>query len=263
MSLKVKSVHFADSLNLRKVKGNVGVINPVSETISELFYKTDTDKYLSFYSYGAASFINYSETEIDNILEKIKVDAENVRAKEFDILEVEFSDESTLDKMQISQDRIILPIELKDAKNLLRIVMFDLSQSVSMDYYSKIAEKTLDEVKRFSQELGAKGKISMSKKSMMKFIGTSLSAKNNIVDDLYIFDSPDIAWDDDRLDKVHQFLANSFDLKLRFKELSYTFEVVDDNLQIFKELYDHRESKALEIVVIILILIEILQAFKK
>jgi len=34
---------------------------------------------------------------------------------------------------------------------------------------------------------------------MMKFIGKSLNTKNKIVDNLYIFDSPDIAWDNKTL----------------------------------------------------------------
>jgi uncharacterized Rmd1/YagE family protein len=259
--MKIKSIHFSDSLNLKGVKANLGVITPSTETISELFYNTGKDKYLSFYNYGAASFINYTDSEINTILDQVKGHSENIRNRESDEIEITFSTDIAIDKMELKKDMFIVPADLKDNNNLLRIVMFDLSQSVSMDDYSKIAERLLLDVKKFSAELANKGKISISGKSMKKFIGMSLTTKNNIVDDLYIFDSPDIAWDDERLDKVHKFLTHSLDLENRFKELEYTFKVVDDNLVLFKELYEHRETRTLEIVVIILILIEVIKAF--
>jgi uncharacterized Rmd1/YagE family protein len=44
-------------------------------------------------------------------------------------------------------------------------------------------------VKALSAELEYQGKISLSKKAMMKFIGKSLNTNKKIVDNLYIFDS--------------------------------------------------------------------------
>ena len=63
-----------------------------------------------------------------------------------------------------------------------------------------------------------------------KFIGKSLSTKNKIVNNLYIFDVPDMAWDNEDLDRVHAILSKSYDLSSRIKELQYTFEIIDDNI---------------------------------
>lgn len=95
----------------------------------------------------------------------------------------------------------------------------------------------------------------------MKFIGKSLNTRNEIIDNLYIFDSPDIAWDDERVERVHKILSRVFDLNVRFRELEYTFNIIDNNLKIFNDSYEHRHSAFLEIVVIILILIEVIKSF--
>ena len=97
--------------------------------------------------------------------------------------------------------------------------------------------------------------------SPMKFIGKSLNTKNNIVDTFYIFDSPDLAWEDDEIDKIHKYLSHLFDLNSRYREIENIFKVIDNNLEIYNDIYQHKESANLEIVVIILIIIEIIKAF--
>jgi Uncharacterized conserved protein len=76
-----------------------------------------------------------------------------------------------------------------------------------------------------------------------------------------VFDTPDETWDDEYLNKIDQGLRNTFDLKVRFKDLDYNLQIVTENLQLFKDLMQHRRSDLLEIIIILLILVEVINLF--
>jgi uncharacterized Rmd1/YagE family protein len=136
--------------------------------------------------------------------------------------------------------------------------MFNLAQSVGIDYYHTVADTLLAEVKSFAQELEATGRFSMGRKSMRKFVGRALNTQNDIAENIYIFDAPELVWDDQYLDKLHQGLIRHFDLRVRFSELEYTMRIIEDNLTVFRELAHQRESSLLEWIIILLIFVEVI-----
>ncbi|HNG90839.1 MAG TPA: RMD1 family protein, partial [Saprospiraceae bacterium] len=140
---------------------------------------------------------------------------------------------------------------------VLKITMLHLAYSVTLDFYSQQAEQLLSEVQGFTNQLEEKGSIQISRANMLRFIGRALNSKNRIVENLFLFDSPDTTWDDEYLDRIHRGLSRTFELHPRFKEIEYTFKVVEDNLTVFRELYHHRESSKLEWIIIVLICIEV------
>ena len=255
MNIKLVALNIADSIDVKVLKNSFqGKL--IKSTSTELFYKTDDNKYISIFNYGVVAFSDASPEEIESTITLLNDYTRKEQERISETIEIQFKEAPG-----VTYDNEVLTVPTKFHKDeLFRIVMFDLSQSVALDYYSGIAEKLLQEVKSFSAELEQKGKISLSKKSMMKFIGKSLSIKNKVVDNLYIFDSPDITWESDKIDKVHKLLTRTFDLGSRFKEIEYYFNIIDDNLELFKGNYEHQHSATLEIVVIILILIEILNS---
>jgi uncharacterized Rmd1/YagE family protein len=254
-NISLIAIIIAENIDIRQLKTNFkGKL--VISTSSELFYKTARNKYISIFNYGVVVFSNHSQREIDQVITDIEKYITNKQERISETITIEF-----IDKPGITYENEVLSIPADyESNELFRIVMFDLSQTVAIDYYSGIADLLLQEVKGFSAQLEHKGKISLVKREMMKFIGKSLNTKNKIVDNLYIFDSPDITWEDESVDRVHKTLTRTFDLNARFKELEYTFKIIDDNLHVFNDSYHHRYSAALEIVVIILILIEVLKS---
>ncbi|MGZ4049654.1 MAG: RMD1 family protein, partial [Bacteroidia bacterium] len=63
------------------------------------------------------------------------------------------------------------------------------------------------------------------------------------------------------LGKINNGLTQTFDISIRFKDLEYMLKQVENNLNVFVELTNAKESKRLEWIVIILIFIEILHLF--
>ncbi len=223
------------------------------ESSTELFYEIETDKYMYLFHYGVVVFANMPDidmTQTMQLLMKYSRRPLDERLREdYEVKEVN-------EKNIVRQAFNCLYLSVLDEQSL-KIVMFNVSQSLALDYYDKKSEALLAEVLLHSEQLEETGNLKMSRKNMLKFIGKTLNTKNRIVENLYLFDSPEMTWEDEYLDKIHKGLVKSFDLQARFREIEYTFQIIEDNLNVFLDLYQHRESAILEWIIIILILIEV------
>ena len=88
-----------------------------------------------------------------------------------------------------------------------------------------------------------------------------LNVKNQIAENLYIFDAPDSTWESEQLNSLNQELQKTFDLKIRYRNIYERIEIVKENLQLFKDIMYHTESSRLEWIIIVLILVEVLDLF--
>jgi uncharacterized Rmd1/YagE family protein len=141
------------------------------------------------------------------------------------------------------------------------MIMLNVSQSVTLDYYTDQTENLLEETNRHTQLLEKKGKLSISGRNLKKFIGKTLLIKNRIAENLYIFDSPPETWENEQLDKLHNDLKRNLDLQDRFRDVSEGLAIVKDNLELFKDILQYRNTTMLEWIVIILIAIEVINFF--
>ena len=144
--------------------------------------------------------------------------------------------------------------------SLLRIVMLNTGQSVALEYYELLTDELITSSKHYIQELENHGKLSISKTDLLKYIGKVLNVKNSIVDNLYILDDPNLVRDNEELNLLNRHLKTNFDINPRFKDLDYRLQIVENNLTLFTDVLNVRESARLEWVVIILIALEIIIA---
>ena len=135
--------------------------------------------------------------------------------------------------------------------------MLNVAQSVALDYYSKTTGIILEKTTDLTKQLEIKGKITISGKKLLRFIGKTMNIKNSIADNLYILDSPDATWENEYLHKIDTGLKGVFDLKERFTEIVEQLAIVKENLDLFVEVNNNRYSHLLEVIIIILILVEV------
>ena len=153
-------------------------------------------------------------------------------------------------------------IELPELNNdMVRLVMLNVSQSVALDRYSDITYDLLEETNKHTLYLEKKGKLDISGNKLKRFIGRTLNIKNRISENLYIFDSPDSTWENEQLNQLNQDLKQTFDLKDRYRLIHDRIEIIKENLELFKDIMDHKESSRLEWIIIILIVIEVFDMF--
>lgn len=228
----------------------------VSATSSDLFYRVGSDAYLFVFQYGSVTFFNFSDAEMSETLRVIAGYSRGMLEERLrDDYQLEMSES---DQLAFEFNQMVVPVLNED---VIKVAMFNLSQSVTMDYYIQVSERLLDEVKRYTAILESKGRLKTSKRQMLRFIGKTLMVKNTVTENLYIFDVPDIALDDEYLERINHKLVQFFSLRTRFREVEYNFRVIEDNLSVFRDLFLHRESSMLELIIIILILIEVIDMF--
>lgn len=250
--MKITAFYIAEQLNLKRLKeayaGSLLAENP-----SELFYRVDEDRYFYAFDYGAVVFTNMSDTDVSKNLALLQQFCERPLAEkpreDFEILHHPES--------QLSFNFGSLAVPRLD-QEVIKIAMLNVAHSVALDFYSQRAHELLSEIQRIADQMESEGAIRISRSNMLRFIGRMLNSKNRIVENLFIFDGPDLAWEDEYLDRIHRGLARTFETQTRFKEIEYTFKVVEDNLSVFRELFLHRESSRLEWIIIALICIEVI-----
>jgi len=250
-TVKLSAFLVSNQLDIKGIKTFLD-IKPLADTSSELFYGFSDAKFQYYFNFGVIVMAGYTEDEMKWAIKATKDYQRNALSTWLrDDLLIEAQEGK-----QIIFDYAKLIVDKCDDK-VIRITMFNLAQSVALDHYHNVTETLLEEVKSFANQLEDTGKLKISRKNMMRFIGRALNTQNDIAENIYIFDAPDLVWDDEYLDKLHQGLSKHFDLRVRFSEIEYTLRIIEDNLRVFREIINQRESSLLEIIIIVLILVEI------
>jgi len=249
-TVKLSAILIANQLDIKGLKSYFD-IKPVADSSTELFYDFGGDRYQYYFNYGVIVFSGHSEHEIKLAVKAIHAYLKNPTPNWLrDDHEISMRDgEMKFEFNQVIVDRL-------DAK-VFRIAMLNIAQSVALDYYHDISESLLTEIRGFTSHLETTGKLKIRRANMLKFIGKALNTQNDIAENIYIFDAPELAWDDEYSDSLHKGLMKHFDLRVRFSEIEYTLRIIEDNLSVFREISHQRDSNMLELIIIILILVEV------
>jgi uncharacterized Rmd1/YagE family protein len=259
-SLNIQAFQVAESFNIKKLKADFRA-QLHTGTPSDLFYFfEESNRYLFVMNYGVVVLCNYDEIARSEFLRFVKPYAENWL--ELDIFEdyaIEI-DEKNL-KSKVKSDIVLMPNDV--SPEAMQIIMLNVGQSCALEYYEILTQDMLDSTKKYILELEKDGKFSISRKNLLKFIGKVLNVKNSIVDNLYILDDPASVWDDEELAILNRNLKANFDTNQRFKDLDYRLQIVEDNLKLFTDILQQRESSMLEYIIVALILIEVVNIFRE
>lgn len=256
MEIKIEAIQIAESFNIKKFRA--AFQNEVhSGSTTEVFYTfSEQNRFLYVFDYGVVVFGNYDEKDKTELIAFIHPFATK-------LVHLDLSEEyriiidSDIDRAIVKNDWVTVP--QLDA-SVLHIVMLNIGQSVALEYYETLTNELITSSRQYIVELETKGKLSISKTNLLKYIGKVLNVKNSIIDNLYILDDPNLVWDNEDLNLLNRRLKLNFDINPRFKDLDYRLEIVEDNLTLFTEVLNVRESNRLEWIIIILIVIEILIA---
>ena len=256
MEILIEAVQIAESFNIKKFRAEFRT-EVYSGSTSEVFYfLKESNRFLYVFDYGVVVFANYDAIAKSEFLLFVKNYAT-------DLVDLDLSEEyrietdENLQKVIVKNNYVTVP---KIDSSILRIVMLNIGQSVALEHYEVLTDALIASSKHYILELEKHGKLSISKTNLLKYIGKVLNVKNSIVDNLYILDDPNLVWDNEELNLLNRLLKTNFDINPRFKDLDYRLQIVEDNLTLFTDVLNVRESSRLEWIIIILILIEIIIA---
>lgn len=254
MEIKIEAIQLAESFNIKKFRAEFQT-KAHSGSTTELFYSfTDNNRFLYVFDYGVLVFANYdtlAKSEFVNFMKNYTSSVVDLNLSE----EYRIEFDSNLEKPVVKNDYVSVS---KIDSSMMRIVMLNIGQSVALDYYESLTDDLISSSKHYIVQLEKHGKISISKTNLLKYIGKVLNVKNSIIDNLYILDDPNLVWDNEELNLLNRNLKANFDINTRFKDLDYRLQIVEDNLTLFTDVLNVRESSKLEWLIVILIFIEII-----
>ncbi|MCD6064642.1 MAG: hypothetical protein K0R82_2553 [Flavipsychrobacter sp.] len=250
MTHQVLSYQIADSIDIKGFKASFKADIHFSGA-DELFYRTDSNRFVCVFKYGVVSFLNYDPVRIADFIGMIIPFCKYPLGEH---LNEEYLVETEAPEYKIGNNKI--DVVRADA-DVIRLVMMNVSQSVALDYYTDLMDRLLEETNLHTQRLERKGSLAIRGVKLKKYIGRTLVLKNRIAENLYIFDSPPETWEDESLDKIDTGLKRTFDLQERSRNIHEGLTIIRDNLDLFKDLLQYRHSTVLEWIIIILILVEV------
>jgi len=250
MEYKVVAYHIENQIDLISFRAKCK-FSLLKREHSFLLYGIDKDSFMYVKDYGSIVFLNCASDFIDNIFATVLgiESSLSFSPKEEYIVEIGKTIEVDFGKIQVD--------EL--SKDIAHIIMLNLGQSVALKDYMNKTESLHESTLTYAKQLENNGNIKLSKKQMRIFIGKTMNLKNSIAENLFIFDSSDLAWSNEELSKLDYQIKDELDIVKRHNGLQFYLNVIKENLDLFKDILQHRYSSMLEWIIIILILFEVIQ----
>lgn len=250
-TIKAIAVHLGERLNLSQIRKNNKQGLSRREQ-SYLLYQTSENNFLYIKDYGSVVFMG-NEVSFDEYMKAYLCRKVSIKPSNSETYTIVVDPEKDA---VVDFDKITLPSLEQD---FAHVVMLHLAQSVALEYYYSLSFDLMEDTKRYANQLEEKGTISLSGKKMKQVIGKTMNLKNRIAENLFIFDTPNIAWTNEYLADLDEQLIEELDMKDRHYALQYNLDTVKENLDLFRDILQHNHSSLLEWIIILLILFEVIQ----
>ncbi|MDB4439023.1 RMD1 family protein [bacterium] len=218
---------------------------------SFLLYQLGIDVYLYLKDYGGITFFGFNADTKSETLIKLN-----------EILGIELSPAS--DEISVIVDSN-LKVEGYDelvVENLnievVHIICLNLAQSAALFHYQSLSDALLENTKKYTNELELKGKVSLKRKKLMQYIGSTLNIKNKISENLFVFNTPMMAYENESIILIDAHLNDDLEIKYRYNAIKEQLNIIHENLDLFKDMNMHQHSSNLEWIIIWLILFEVI-----
>ena len=250
MNYKVDAYHLGQRIKLKTIRDRFD-FEIVKSEHSFLLFKLNEQSFCYIKDYGSIVFINVAQELSKDIIERIL-------GREFLIDEFHCENyllkENKNKEFKVDFNSISIPEFTLDTAH---IVMLNLGQSVALDNYFELSFSLLEKIKKYSNEIENTGNLKLTRKKVQKFIGKTMNLKNSIAENLFIFETSNLAWTDKDLAKLDYQMREELEILERHKGLQHSLNVTSENLDFFKDILQHKHSSTLEWIIIILILFEI------
>ncbi|NND94129.1 MAG: RMD1 family protein [Flavobacteriales bacterium] len=216
---------------------------------NELFFIHPAGGYYTLTNYGVAVFLGIDHKHIQDIL---SFTSEKAYSESVDNMSVIVSQDL---EYRVEFDKIYL--DMINAERA-EIILIETGESAALHHYKSQADHLLEMTREFISYLELKGRLKWNDRKMKVFIGRTLNLKSKIAENLYLFDTPPVAWHNEFLNQLDVDLNKELEIHKRYRALQDKLDLVTENLSMLKDLMQHRHSSALEWIIILLILIEVI-----
>jgi required for meiotic nuclear division protein 1 len=243
---------FAGTFKLKEIARAFPPDAQVAVEKDELRATFGGDAFARAYDFGALVFVGCDAASEAPVVEAVRNLSNDKAAPLTESFAIQLRPGASL---EVRFDRVIVP-ELSPA--LIDIVALVLAQSVAMDYYAQDVAEIEAATDRIADELRSRGRIRRGVRDLTKFIGLCIATRSDVVSTLALFDKPDATWESEELDRLWNGMYKMLEMDGRYRALEAKLRLFQENLVLLVDLARGRHTLALEALVAVLILLEML-----
>ncbi len=249
----VEAYSYASRFVLRDILPLFSDVREARSTKTQLMIEWASDSVAYAFDFGALVFINVPERLRQEILGRFTA---HLPREPHPPLHEDFLIEvrpGAAIGVEVAFDRVVVP-ELGPSTR--EVIAYVLAQSTAIDYYDEDLQAILDRIGTISTEVSKHGKPRGKQRDMVRFVGAAINSQVEIISAISLLDKPDITWEDELADRLHDKLRYHLEITERYRALEAKLAVIREALQALLELSSERRMLFLEVAILVLILLE-------
>jgi uncharacterized Rmd1/YagE family protein len=263
--LEVDAYSYASRFVLRDVRAAITAAAtppapPVRVDKTQIVVEWGHDSVVFAYDFGALVFVNVPERTREAVLGRVfRLLSREPHAPLHEDFLVEVRPGAAIE-IAMAFDRVVVP-EL--APSTLEVIGMVLAQSITIDYYDEDAQAILDRIARLGTEIAKAGRPLGRQRDLVRFAGSAMAFQAEIIGAILLLDKPDLTWEDEYADRLHDKLRYHFEIRERFEALEAKLVTIRETLQSLLEMGSERRMFFVEVAVLVLIVIEVVTSLVK
>jgi len=254
----VEAYSYASRFNLREVEAWLPPDRGMRSTKTQLIVSLDGDRHAYLFDFGAIVFVNVPDAEREGIVDtfnsKLQQEPHPPLRENF-LIEVRPGS-----AVEVRFDRVVVP---DIDSTTLDVIATVIAQSVAIDYYDEDVQAILDRVGAVAGEVGRQGRPLGRTRDFVRFVGTAMASQVEIITAISLLDKPELTWENEAADRLHDKLRNNLEIQERHKALEIKLTTIRETLGTLIEFSQTRRMLFLEGSIVVLIVFEILLSLMK
>jgi uncharacterized Rmd1/YagE family protein len=249
----VEAYSYASRFNLREVAGWLPADHAKRWTKTQFVIELDSDRLAYIYDFGAIVFVNVSDQDRERLVGIFNANLPHEPhppLRESFLIEVKPGAPT-----EVAFDRVVVPAI---APTMLDVIATVLAQSVSLDYYDEDVQEILDRIGAVAGEVARKGQPMGRMRDFVKFVGAAIASQVEMIAAISLLDKPDLTWEDEAADRLHDKLRNNLEIQERYKAIEVKLSTIRESLGTLIEFSQTRRMLFLEGSIVVLIVVELL-----
>lgn len=251
--IEVKTRYLGEHIDVKGIRALFEKKHKFWNHMHPLVMELGEGRYVAFTRFGAVSFWDVSDVEADRIAKEISpfITATRHGSRYTDTIIVYTG--ATAEKVTFEEVHLAhLGIEE------IKIISYVSAQSVALERYEEEIDERLQQLGAVVQDVKERGETTTSPKDLLRQVGNVLSVKQRAVSSLSLFDKPDETWKDPDIGELYVRLRAQYELRDRFEVLNEKINFLSENNITLLNFISSQRANALEVIVIVLIVFEIL-----
>jgi uncharacterized Rmd1/YagE family protein len=156
---------------------------------------------------------------------------------------------------KLNMDMITLD---SDSVQLKLAISYGLAQSIKLEYYEALIQRTIQSNRHIPSELAKHGKIRMSRTAISKRIGEIFMQRSYVNLNSEFLDVPEYFWRFPSMETYYLMVEEFLEITNRVETLNRKLDTLYEIFDVLTNQLQHKHSSLLEWIIILLIFLEIL-----